>query len=597
MMEYIKKNPPYFYFLAFISLTFFFFRESLLYPFFTFDDALNIFSNQYMQKFSWENFFWYWKNSLTPLVYSIWQFFAWPFGNQDPFIFHLINIIGHGINAFLVFLIFQFILEKISSKKDIIKISSFIGAFIFLIHPVQVESVVWISSFRNIISTLFGLLAIYFYLRYSAKKDFLTRYLPLAGLFFILGIMCKPSVVALLIPLVAFHGILSRNKWKKTLLTNTHLFIISGGVVLFHLRSLLNKDLQSIPIVERYKIIVDSFTLYLKNVVWPTELFFNYEKSLINVVNNNTTDVIFNSIIFFAFLVGFVLLIFATKNKIFRSIGLGLFFFLVLVSPNLGIFSYDFQLISTVADRYLYLPLVPLCFSFTALLVYLLERRQKREFFSMASGFVIVSYILLLSFLTDKQIKLWSDNTTILSKTMGENKSYATLMALGTEYFKEKKFSMAENYYLMALKRSPYSYAPISNLLQIYKNVGDKDKVTRFMDKYFSQKNYPPSDAELVGDIYVQLGRFVDAKKAYSLSMTYFPDRGNILQKKINDAKNNTLNALYYHYKELGLYYFHSNNHKLSKRYTKYALELRPQSSELDIITSRFKTHFKKVNF
>src|SRR5205085_4944631 len=72
--------------------------------------------------------------------------------------------------------------------------SSFVAA-LFALHPLNVESVAWISERKNVLSTLFWFLTTFVYVWY-AKKPTWQRYCLVAGLF-TFGLMSKPMVVTL----------------------------------------------------------------------------------------------------------------------------------------------------------------------------------------------------------------------------------------------------------------------------------------------------------------------------------------------------------------------------------------------------------------
>ena len=66
-------------------------------------------------------------------------------------------------------------------------------AALFALHPINVESVAWISERKNLLSMLFFLLALGAY-RWYAREPRVTRYVAVAALF-ALGLMAKPQVI------------------------------------------------------------------------------------------------------------------------------------------------------------------------------------------------------------------------------------------------------------------------------------------------------------------------------------------------------------------------------------------------------------------
>jgi tetratricopeptide (TPR) repeat protein len=103
---------------------------------------------------------------------------------------HLTNVVLHTIAVVLLFLV---LLQMTGSLWR----SAFVAA-VFAIHPLRVESVAWISERKDVLSAVFFMLTLGFYIRY-VRHSSLGRYLAVVGLF-ALGLMCKPTLVT--VPLV-----------------------------------------------------------------------------------------------------------------------------------------------------------------------------------------------------------------------------------------------------------------------------------------------------------------------------------------------------------------------------------------------------------
>ena len=98
---------------------------------------------------------------------------------------HRTNVLLHAVNAVLLFWV-------------LLQATGYVGrsamvAALFALHPINVESVVWISERKNLLSMLFFLLALGAY-RWYASKPRVGRYTVVA-LLYALGLMCKPQVI------------------------------------------------------------------------------------------------------------------------------------------------------------------------------------------------------------------------------------------------------------------------------------------------------------------------------------------------------------------------------------------------------------------
>jgi tetratricopeptide (TPR) repeat protein len=106
---------------------------------------------------------------------------------MNPAGHHLTSLLFHMANTLLLFLVFN-------QMTGAIWRSAFVAA-LFALHPLNVESVVWISERKNVLSTFFGFLSIMAYIRYVGKKNFVSYLLCM--LFLCLGLMSKPMLVTL----------------------------------------------------------------------------------------------------------------------------------------------------------------------------------------------------------------------------------------------------------------------------------------------------------------------------------------------------------------------------------------------------------------
>jgi 4-amino-4-deoxy-L-arabinose transferase-like glycosyltransferase len=105
---------------------------------------------------------------------------------------HLTNLVFHIVNTLLLFLV----LKRMTGR---LWRSSFVAA-LFALHPLHVESVVWMAERKDVLSTFFWILTMWTYFRYVERPE-LNRYLAVL-LFFTLGLLSKPMLVTL--PFVLF---------------------------------------------------------------------------------------------------------------------------------------------------------------------------------------------------------------------------------------------------------------------------------------------------------------------------------------------------------------------------------------------------------
>jgi len=100
---------------------------------------------------------------------------------------HLTNLIFHIANSLLLFLVFKLMTGAFWR--------SALVAMLFAIHPINVDTVAWITERKNVLSTFFWMLTMLAYVYYTKQPAF-YRYL-LMVLMFSLGLMTKPMLVTL----------------------------------------------------------------------------------------------------------------------------------------------------------------------------------------------------------------------------------------------------------------------------------------------------------------------------------------------------------------------------------------------------------------
>ena len=141
-------------------ITILIFYKTLSFGFLEWNESNLITNNQEVQNLSFKNIVSYFTNyeidgyyPITKLSYAI----DYKIGNKNPFVFHLISILLHVINIILVFYFIKLLIQKFEI--------AIVAALLFAIHPLQVESVTWISARSILLFSTFFLLSLIFYIR------------------------------------------------------------------------------------------------------------------------------------------------------------------------------------------------------------------------------------------------------------------------------------------------------------------------------------------------------------------------------------------------------------------------------------------------
>jgi hypothetical protein len=161
------------------------------YPFINFDDNDYVYLNQHVQAgLSWTTVKW----AFTTATAANWHPLTWLSHALDCQLFgldpagpHAVNVVLHALNAVLLF----WVLLRATGFAG----RSFMVAALFALHPINVESVVWVSERKNLLSMMFFLLALGAY-RWYACRPRIGRYVIVA-LLFAMGLMAKPQTITL----------------------------------------------------------------------------------------------------------------------------------------------------------------------------------------------------------------------------------------------------------------------------------------------------------------------------------------------------------------------------------------------------------------
>ena len=276
------------------------------------------------------------------LEYQAWK--LWPVG------YHLVNICLHALNAVLAWRV----LRRLGLP------GAWWAAAIFALHPVQVESVAWITELKNVLSGCWFLLACWSYLRYdelrhdpSPASHRRWRYYGLALVSFAAALLSKtvtctlPAVLAIM--LAWRHRRLSRRDLLPLLpllLLGAAMAAMTTWLETVHVGA--GKEAWRFSAAERLLIAGRAFWFYLGKLLWPARLTFIYPRWSLDPT----------SLLQWSFPLA-ALVVFAggwtCRRRLGRGPPLALTAFVVLLSPALGFVSFYPMLFSFVADHFQYL--------------------------------------------------------------------------------------------------------------------------------------------------------------------------------------------------------------------------------------------------
>lgn len=428
-----------------------------------------------------------------------------------PLGYHLINVLLHAVSALL--------LLKILRRLEIP--GAWLAAALFALHPVEVESVAWISELKNTLSGVFYLSAALVYLEFDQNRS-RTNYAVALGLF-VLGLMSKTVIASL--PgalLVVFWWKRGKLSWRRDALPLLPFFIAGFGAGLLtawvEQKFIIGARVSEyhFSLIERCLIAGRDIWFYLGKLFWPLDLIFMYPRWQVS-------QAVWWQYLFPA---AALLLPSVLVWRRWRGPLAALLFFVGTLFPALGFFNvYPFRY-SFVADHFQYLAGIgPLTLAAAGIYVAFDGLQKGRQFLKAAS---CLALLLFLGVLTWRQCGMYQDEETLWKTTLARNPGcWMAYNNLGESLFQQGAVDEA-----IALYQKSLGLNPNNGVAQM--NLGcalfQKGRLSEGMIHFQKALAILPNDA----DIYHNLGKAYLQEGQLDQAIGYFQ---RSLELKPNDAE------------------------------------------------------------
>jgi len=567
----INKNNYSFTFFLIVLITFGIYSNSLNNEFIDYwDDHIYVTGNELVKSLSFNNIklifstiFWTDYYPVSLLTYAI----DYHFWELNPLGYHITNVFLHSINAFLIFLI---IITLVKST-----IAAYITSTIFIIHPVNVETVVWISERKNLLSFLFLLIAFYLYIRSHKEKQ--TFFYIASIIAYIFALLSKSMVLMFPLILLLYDFCFTRKILKLKIIDKIPFFFLSiifAAITIIAFKGSAafishNEDLY-------YRIVgmLRIFATYIGKVSIPLNL------------NNFYVNYISLSVFDLEVLVAILVLLLITyfsyksykKDKVIFFCVLWFFLNLIPVSNIIPISPW-------MADRYLYYP--SLGFSFFIALLYLkgsqinLSKSKFRLNNLKIPVLVLLSMLIIVfSYLTLQRIKVWENSTTLWQDCVKKDSRNSLAHAyLGGVYMKDGFNNKAAEEFIKALKINPKRANALANFacLEMKKGLLDNAYEKINLALSYDDKDYEVHKA--LGIYYMLKGRQSDAILEFNRSLMLKPE---------------SLKDFLFLYNNLGIAFFNEGKIPESIESLNKALIFFPGNKEVKLNLQKIKLSLSK---
>ncbi|HNW89934.1 MAG TPA: glycosyltransferase family 39 protein [Bacteroidales bacterium] len=394
---------------------------------------------------------------LFALIYQIW--------GDNPVPYHLISILLHIINSFLLFLMLR--------QLGFLQLSAFFGAALYLIHPVHTEAVSYISGAADPLGTCFLLTGIFCFVKgvliNQKQLNSQPKWMILAGVLFLFALFTKENMVVFLpiiVILLIWFVITKKIKSIKPLLKYMLVFTVIAGLYILLKFTVFNfssfKGLTGEENIYTQKLSVRLITFlsilieYGKMIFFPLDL--NYEKPY-----TAYTD-FFNEKSWFGILLFIVMVFVIVKHKKLPNTFLGMSIFFIGLGPYTGIIPLNAMFL----EHWLYIPMIGVTILFATLINYVIN---KKKTFYLVIPLIVV--FIFLGFRTFSRNTEWADiEKFYLNELKYTNSSIRIYNNLGMYYADKNKPNKAISYYKKAVATDDRYPQPHHNIGNIYLSQG-----------------------------------------------------------------------------------------------------------------------------
>jgi Tfp pilus assembly protein PilF len=419
------------------------------------------------------------------------------------------NAAGYHWTSVILHLLAGLLLFAALSRMTVSLWGSGMVAALFLIHPLHVESVAWVSERKDVLSGLFWMMGLWCYVRYTERPG-PARYLWVV-LTFLACILSKPMGVTFPFVLLLLdwwplrRAVIGKGGWSHLVYEKIPLFLLSAAasVITFIVQkgSHAMPSLSQIPFGDRLANAAVSYAAYLGKMFWPAGLSiyypYNGPPQLINTV----------SALALLFSVTLLSIVHFTRRPYLL---VGWLWYLGTLIPVIGLVQVGTQ---AMADRYTYLPLVGIFIMLVWGVRDILDASPGRK---AIGGFLSVAVVAVLVVLTQIQVGYWKDTPTLFGQALrNTERNFMAYQILGEGMTKSGDWENAERHFREAIRIKPSFKQAHNSLGHVLMIQGKQDEAASLLEKTLQiDPAFVPAMKNL-GDVRMRQRRLKDAVLLY----------------------------------------------------------------------------------
>jgi tetratricopeptide (TPR) repeat protein len=428
----------------------------------------------------------------------------------QPLGYHLVNASLHAASAVLAALV----LRRLAVP------GAWLAAGLFALHPIQAESVAWITERKNVLSGVFFLSAALAYTgsplhREGPLRRRATR-AALVALLFACALLAKSATAPLPLALAVV------TVWKRGSLDRLQTLLLGGLLAGGAAMGLVTLQLEvqhagargaefSLSMVERALVAGRAFWFYLGKLAWPVDLAFSYSRWTVDARDEW-------AYLFPLGAAAAVALLALFRRKLGAGPVVAVAYFGLMLSPALGLFNVYYHRYAFVADHFQYLA----CLGPLALLAAGATRLRLPVRLGRATACALLA---VLAVLTWNRAALFESSETLWRGSLAADpRSHLAHYNLGELLARKGEIEAAVEHYRRALEIKPDMLPALINLGALLGARGETDEALGLFDRALSRAPDHALAHYNRGLVLELQGRTELALRAYREALRHQPD-------------------------------------------------------------------------
>jgi tetratricopeptide (TPR) repeat protein len=426
---------------------------------------------------------------------------------------HVMNLLFHLANTSLFFLL----IRRATGQRWVAALS----AGLFALHPVNVETVAWVSERKNLLSTFFFLLSFLLYINYTIRR-YACRYIAFI-MAFVLGLLAKPSIIILPLlmllmdywPLQRYPDGFSLGRFCTLVVEKVPLFLLASlsvAISIFsaHSHGIVTSSSAISPALRLSHAVVMVFSCMGK-LLFPRQLavYYPYPDHI----------PLWQALFCGSLLLLITLLALRLSSRRKQYILLGWGWFLTALIPVSGLVQAG--LWPAMAERWLYIPSMGFAVLVAFSVHFIFERFHLRK----RTGLVpVLGILMLFAFLTWRQAGVWRNSETLYRHAVSVSAQNDVMLSnLGGTLYRQGDVASATALFLDALTVAPDNIDAFGNLLTAYRENRESKAFVEQIESFFYRNIDNAAVQYTAAELYYQSDQPVRAAEHYRNALRQKP--------------------------------------------------------------------------